>query len=350
MRRAAFTLVELLVVIAVIAVLIALLIPAVQSAREAARRMQCRNNLKQLGLAFAVHEEAQRHYPTGGWGIGWAGEPDRGFHERQPGPWSYNILPQIEQHALHQLGLGESEDIRAQVIVKRQETSLPVFSCPSRGGVRLISAAHAAIATVNVSNALYQKYNRQRFAPCDYAVNGGEERPGASLSGAKATTPRSYIDGDNPNYDWLSLAEFTGISGVERTMIRVADVEDGLSNTYFLGEYFKFTECYASTDCSRVNGVRQEDSPLGPARWERHCAVGRFGLWQDMSAQEKDERDGAQASNWFTNDKPMFGSAHTSSCHFVFGDGSVRAISYAIDLQVHVRYCDRRDGRAIGND
>ena len=102
--RHGFTLVELLVVIAIIGILVALLLPAVQVAREAARRTQCKNNLKQIGLAVLGHESAQRFFPHGGWGFQCMGLPGRGFGPNQPGGWIYNILPFMEEQSIHQLG------------------------------------------------------------------------------------------------------------------------------------------------------------------------------------------------------------------------------------------------------
>ena len=96
--------VELLVVITIIGILIALLLPAVQSAREAARIMQCQNNLKQLSLGCLHCEHLNGYYPTGGWGSIWVGDPDRGQGKRQPGGWLFCILPYIEQNGHVQAG------------------------------------------------------------------------------------------------------------------------------------------------------------------------------------------------------------------------------------------------------
>src|SRR5579871_7071457 len=104
MKKRAFTLVELLVVIAIIGILIALLLPAINAAREAGRRMSCRNNLKQQGLGCLNHVSTYGFYPTGGWGWFWVGDPNMGYDKAQPGGWCYNILSFMEYKGLHELG------------------------------------------------------------------------------------------------------------------------------------------------------------------------------------------------------------------------------------------------------
>ncbi len=129
-QPAAFTLVELLVVIAIIGILIALLLPAIQAAREAGRRTQCKNNLKQMGLAAQNHLSTQKFFPTSGWGWSWVGDADRGFGINQPGGWIYNILPFIEGGSVRSMGKGMSSAAKYDAQAQMQGIVLPFFNCP----------------------------------------------------------------------------------------------------------------------------------------------------------------------------------------------------------------------------
>ena len=123
-KQNAFTLVELLVVIAIIAMLVTLLLPAVQAAREAARRSQCQNNLKQLGMGCLNLESALGHYPPGGWGWAWVGDSDQQSNRDQPGGWIFGILPFMEESGFYNAAgdgdkLGMSIFITSIVLGKR---------------------------------------------------------------------------------------------------------------------------------------------------------------------------------------------------------------------------------------
>jgi hypothetical protein len=102
------TLVEILVAISIIGVLMALMLPAVQAAREAARKVSCKNNLRQIGMVLQSHHAAYNRFPSNGWGFRWMGDPAGGPNAEQPGGWIYSLLPYLEQESLHRLGRGIS--------------------------------------------------------------------------------------------------------------------------------------------------------------------------------------------------------------------------------------------------
>ena len=159
--RRAFTLVELLVVIAIIGVLVALLLPAIQAAREAARRTQCKNNLKNVGLSVLNYESAHKEFPTGGASYGdriecYAENGKAWVGKKQGMSWAYQILPYLEQGALHDIG---DTDIV-------QSSHVPLYNCPSRRGPTLhdsfwgpsylMDYAGAQPATLGASNSATQ--------------------------------------------------------------------------------------------------------------------------------------------------------------------------------------------------
>lgn len=135
-RVPGFTLVELLVVIAIIGILVALLLPAVQAAREAARRSQCQNHLKQLGLACLNFESAQKALPSGGWGWHWMGDPDQGSDRNQPGSWVYGVLPYLEEASVRTIAAGLPAAQKRIELTKLSETPIATMNCPSRRASR----------------------------------------------------------------------------------------------------------------------------------------------------------------------------------------------------------------------
>src|SRR5690349_3159615 len=100
-KQRAFTLVELLVVIAILGMLMGMLLPAVKAVRDSMRRMQCKNNLAQIGRGAVAHLAKNGHYPSSGWGYLWIGDPDRGYGAHQPGGWVYNLLPYLGLDMIH---------------------------------------------------------------------------------------------------------------------------------------------------------------------------------------------------------------------------------------------------------
>jgi prepilin-type N-terminal cleavage/methylation domain-containing protein/prepilin-type processing-associated H-X9-DG protein len=334
-RLLAFTLVELLVVITIIGILIALLLPAVQVAREAARQTQCRNNLRQIALACLQHEERQKFLPVGGWGYCWAGEPNRGFDLKQPGGWQYNILPFLELQALYDLGADEGMSLTGPALsrpgfVQRTSTPVAAFICPTRRPV---------IAYTHDSSGINQFVNVTPQPPLvgrsDYAGSAGESRDlpyyviplsPASLAAGDALTPAGWSA-----YPGNVVA---GVFGLHNK-VRMADVTDGVSNTYLAGEKYCDPDRY-------FDGESYGDNQAWDSGWTadniRICGIIGGGLIPDVRPMQ-DTAGADIAIN--------FGSAHANGFGMAFCDGSVTFLGYSIDLEIHRRLGDRKDGLPI---
>jgi prepilin-type N-terminal cleavage/methylation domain-containing protein len=167
--RQGFTLVELLVVIAIIGILISLLLPAIQASRESARRLECSNHIKQFATAMHLYLEAQKHFPSGGYGYPYSPHPDRGMGTNQPGGFFYVLLPYLENHQLFDLGKGvgamnDTSPVLLDANKQRNSTPNALFYCPSRR-----AALNYPVVRTPLLCSPMDEGNRT-----DYAANAGE--------------------------------------------------------------------------------------------------------------------------------------------------------------------------------
>lgn len=325
--RWGFTLVELLVVIAIIGILVALLLPAVQSAREAARRVQCQNNLKQLALACQTHVAVQGFFPSGGWGWVWGGgDPDRGFGPQQYGGWIYQSLPYMEQLPLFEMGRGGTLAEKYAAAGDRNQTPLSGLICPTRR------------AAVLFDNPDWKRWEhrgaerRQTNARTDYCIH-------ASSTAADYSSSQSNNDPANvtaaETHQWSDFSNHTGVSFV-RSTITMADVRDGSSNTYLIGEKYVQADKYASGKDIGDNHPWTQSHNNDTVRWTFHNPKN-----PDASLAPLQDRIGFDDNGW------RFGSAHAEGFAMSFCDGSVRFIAYSIDPQTHAWLGNRKDGRVV---
>jgi prepilin-type N-terminal cleavage/methylation domain-containing protein len=348
-KLAGFTLVELLVVIAIIGVLVGLLLPAIQSAREAARRSQCQNNLRQIGLAMHNHVDSLGVFPTGGAGIypkieNYLSNGKPYGAEKQGLGWAYQILPYLEEKSL--LGFTKQADLQAAPI--------PIYVCPSRrsvsmaqvsavdlGGkqVFLIDYAAAQPCTVECPTGSpgcpdppprYDPRNSAPLTPETYELNWPSLWGGRNMAARQQDHYQVY-DGVIVRSPWRRLDPlFThGAEGGDFLTdsprpISIARVADGTSKTFMLGEKYVRSDTYGGGGASDDHGWSEG--------WDTD--VIRSTCFQPYQDSDGYQFQSLGSDDIFGRDKDVvyFGSAHPGGFHGVYADGSVRTLNFDIDV------------------
>lgn len=339
--RRAFTLVELLVVIAIIGILVALLLPAVQAAREAARRSQCKNNLKQIALGSLNHESTHKHFPAGGWGFYWVGDPDWGVGEKQPGGWVFALTPYIEEASVAQVGSGLGNDImsasspKKQAIADQMSHPISVFICPTRRAVEAYPSGDPPVEPPLNANA------PDRYAKSDYAANGG----GDKVKIVQGPTAGPFCYQNYPNCgDWgwgpYQYKVWDGIVGLRRGA-KLRQVTDGASNTLLAAEKFVPSNRYLDGSYAADNNSMYEGYDWDTVRWTGAQAPQNPG--DNPGKLPYQDIDGDKAL--YTEN---FGGPH-SALNAAYCDGSVHTITFDVDPEAW-NAVGRRNGGDSGRE
>ena len=323
-KSAAFTLVELLVVITIIGILIALLLPAVQAAREAARRMQCANNLKQVALALHNYHAAHRVFPIGAGskyaqcqlGVNKGGLPNDQNSSSEPfsdgrAPWSVLVLPYVEQQALY-----DKFDMKRPFI---GIFCTGASNCEYRDGVDLFNVPFQRTPV-----AMFQCPSNPDTTPANMVADyfgiagGGTDGEAQCYGDPWPPGRRNFFD--------------NGIFFVN-SAIRIDDVRDGTSNTLLLGENSRMHSTMIWSSTCRGAGGASEMGPLTAVQdpinfpHENHTNWGIQHCWSRRSLR----------------------SLHPGGAQAAMGDGSVRFFAESLNVAILHVLAKRNSGQAVGD-
>jgi len=318
--RTAFTLVELLVVIAIIGVLVALLLPAVQSAREAARRMQCTNNLKQMALAsHNVHDVGGR-FPSGH-KVTYNGSSQVYFSN-----CFIQILPYIEQQALFSL-YDDTQSNVSPVNLRVCQSYVPAYACPSELRPKRILQPETQAPTGGTGNVQFMIGSYRGM--CGYSADNNNTWAGfpseVLTNLAKNAGSRGML-----HTDW---------SGGPAAAERIANITDGTSNTLFYGE--RTTKTHHPNSSGKSRGTFWADSfnlySLSASETISATLLNDYDLCASRVSNENQCKYG-------------WGSFHSNQILFAWGDGSVRPVNTNIDMQIFVYLSTIGNGETVTLD
>ena len=280
----AFTLVELLVVIAIIGILIALLLPAVQAAREAARRMHCTNNLKQIGLGLQVYHDTFKIFPYGA-----------GGHQGEYWSWSTLMLPHLEQETLYdRIDFNVHYAAVHPVNNEAMKNFIPAYQCPSAPGNELVTCCQQIAGEADT-------------AECNYAAVQSSE-----------------------NVSYMGTTEGNGVMYLN-SRTSISDITDGTSQTLVIGEIDLDQDDPLKT-------VYPAYCPGGSCFVGIHWSAGNY-----MSTYRGiNESNGEVSYQW-----PAPRSHHPGGCHFSFADGHVSFLNEDVELDLLWALTTRAGGEVI---